>query len=138
VTRPERHAFERVRFLDEAKGDMRALAHRSPPVLIEAFRLLKLLDLGKLAPTPLHDFSKTGDLSDCGKIVVAVVGEPEYRIVVRQVTEGVEVIDVIAVEDRTEDLPYLLAGLRLGRITDPARRSDVHRRLFRIRRHRQG
>jgi chromosome segregation ATPase len=138
VSRPDRRAFERVRFLEEAAGDLRALARRSRPVLVEAFRLLKRLDLGQLTPTPLHDYSKTGDLSDCGKIVVAVDGEPEYRIVVREVDGGVEVVDVIAVEERTADLPYLMAGLRLGRITDPVRRSDAQRRVARIRRHLDG
>lgn len=112
---------------------MRALADKSRPVLLEVLRLLKLLDLEQLSPTPLHDFSKTGDLSDCGKIVVAVEDEPEYRIVVHEVGDRVDVVDVIAVEDRTQDLPYILAGLRLGRITDPVRRSDAQRRVARIR-----
>lgn len=41
------------------------------------------------------------------------------------------VSEVIAVEDRTQDLPYLLAGLRLLRIDDVVRRSDVgHLRSF--------
>jgi hypothetical protein len=31
------------------------------------------------------------------------------------------------------DLPYLLAGLRLGRLDDPVRRSDAQRRVARIR-----
>ncbi len=125
--------FERVRFLDEATDDVRALAERSRPVLLEVFRVLKELDLGQRSPTPLQDYAKTGDLSDCGKIVVSVEGEPEHRVVVRQVAGGIDVVDVIAVEDRTDDLPYLLAGLRLGRITDPVRRSDAQRRIARIR-----
>lgn len=41
--------------------------------------------------------------------------------------------EVIAVEDRTGDLPYLLAGLRLGRLDDPIRRSEAQRRVARIR-----
>ena len=113
---------------------MHALARRSRAVLLEVFRVLVLLDRGELAPTPLHDFSKTGDLTGCGKIVVAVEGEPEYRIVVREEAEAVDIVDVIAVEDRAGDLPYLLAGLRLGRIADPVRRSDAQRRVDRIRR----
>jgi hypothetical protein len=125
VSRPAK-SFRRVQFLDEAADDMRALADKSRPVLLEVLRLLKLLDLEQLSPTPLHDFSKTGDLSDCGKIVVAVEDEPE-------VGARVDVVDVIAVEHRTQDLPYILAGLRLGRITDPVRRSDAQRRVARIR-----
>ena len=96
--------------------------------------MLVLLQRGTIAATPLRDFTKTGDLSDCGKIVVAVDGEPEHRIVVQQSDGVIEVIEVVAVEDRTGDLPYLLAGLRLGRLDDPVRRSDAQRRVARIRR----
>lgn len=125
--------FERVQFIPEAADDVRVLAGRSRPLVIEVFRLLKLVDLGQLEPSPLRDFAKSGDLRDCGKIVVALEGQPEYRIVVREVGGSVDVVDVVAVEDRTQDLPYILAGLRLGRITDPVRRSDAQRRIARIR-----
>lgn len=97
------------------------------------FRLLKQLDAGSIRPTELRDFGKTGDLSDCGKIVVIVEDAPEHRIVVRSVSGRFEVTEVVAVEDRTQDLPYLLAGLRLGRIGDPVRRSDAQRKVFRVR-----
>lgn len=127
--------FERVTFLDEAMGDLRSLAERSQVVLVEVFRVLKALDAGALAPVALHDYTKAGDLNDCGKIVVAVDNEPEHRIVVRDLGAGnFEVSEVIAIEDRTDDLPYLLAGLRLGRLEDPVRRSDAGRRVDRIRR----
>jgi hypothetical protein len=126
--------FTRVSFRDDAMQDLRRLAGRSQPVLLEAFRLLKALDAGTLVPASMHDYAKTGDLTDCGKIVVAVEGEPEHRIVVRDLGDGgFEVSEVIAVEDRTGDLPYLLAGLRLGRLDDPVRRSEAQRRVARIR-----
>ena len=126
--------LRRVRFLAAAADDMRALAQRSRPVLEEVFRLLVLLDRGSVSATPLQDFAKTGDLRDCGKLVVAVEGEPEHRIVVREVGGRFEVVEVVAVEDRSGDLPYLLAGLRLGRLDDPVRRSEAQRRVARIRR----
>ncbi len=129
-----RGGFSPVRFLDEAADDLRSLAEASRPLFLEAMRLLRRLDRGDLAPVPLHDVAKTGDLGGCGKIVPAVEGEPEYRIVVREVGGNVDVVDVIAVEDRLEDLPCLLAGLRLHRIDDPVRRSDAQRRVARIRR----
>lgn len=133
MTPPQRDRFERVTFLDAAMDDLRLVAERSQAVLTEVFRLLKRLDSGTLTPTPLRDFAKTGDLSDCGKIVVALPDEPEYRIVVRSRGGTFTVSEVVAVEDRTQDLPYLLAGLRLSRIDDPVRRSDVGRRVHRIR-----
>ncbi len=126
--------LRRVRYLAAAADAMRALAQRSRPVLEEVFRLLVLLDRGSVSATPLQDFAKTGDLRDCGKLVVAVEGEPEHRIVVREVGGQFEVVEVVAVEDRSGDLPYLLAGLRLGRLDDPVRRSEAQRRVARIRR----
>ena len=127
--------FERVTFLDGAMDDLRGVAERSELMLLEVFRLLKALDAGELSPVPLHDYAKTGDLRDCGKVVVELGDEPEHRIVVRDVGGGsFQVSEIVAVEDRTGDLPYLLAGLRLGRIEDPARRSDTQRRVDRIRR----
>lgn len=131
---PPQDQFQRVQFLDAAVDDMRALARRSPEVLREVLRALKALDAGTLQPRPLHDFGKTGDLSDCGKIVISIEGEPEHRIVVRDLGGQFDVCEVISVEDRSGDLPYLLAGIRLGRITDPVRRSDTQRRIFRLRR----
>jgi hypothetical protein len=128
--------FERVVFREEAMQDLRALAERSRPLTLEVFRLLKQLDAGELAPTVLHNYAKTGDLSDCGKIVVSVEGEPEHRVVVRDLGGHFLVSEVIAVDDRSEDLPYLLAGLRLGRLDEPVRRSEAERRIARLRRYR--
>lgn len=117
--------------------DLRALAERSRPLTLEVFRLLKQLDAGELTPTPLHDYAKTGDLSDCGKIVVLLEDEPEHRIVVRDLGGHFLVSEVIAVDDRSQDLPYLLAGLRLGRLGDPVHRSEDERRIARLRRFRE-
>lgn len=130
---PAPGSYERVQFLEEARNDLRAVNERSPTVLREVLRLLELLDAGTISPTALRDFGKTGGLTDCGKIVVAVDGEAEHRIVVRSLQGRFVVSEVVAVEDRTQDLPYLLAGLRLARIDDPGRRSDAQRRIFRVR-----
>lgn len=125
--------YERVQFLGEAREDLRRIHERNPLVLQEVFGLLKQLDAGSITPTELRDFGKTGDLSDCGKIVVLVEDEPEHRIAVRSVGNQFEVSEVVAVENRIQDLPYLLAGLRLGRIGGPVRRSDAQRKVFRVR-----
>lgn len=117
-----------------ALADLRQIEKRSLDVLAQVFRLLKQLDNGTLQPTRLQSLAKTGDLTDCGKIVVLVDGEPEHRIVVRDLGGSFQVSEVVAVENRTDDLPYLLAGLRLARQGDPIRRSDASRRIARIRR----
>ncbi|NCY17914.1 MAG: hypothetical protein EBX39_14375 [Actinobacteria bacterium] len=127
--------YRNVTLRDEALEDLREIAQRSRDIAIEVLRLLKLLDAGSLTPVRLNDHAKTGDLTDCGKIVVAVSGHPEHRIVVRDLGKGrFEVSEVIVIDARAEDLAYLLAGLRLGRIVDPVRRSDTSRRVDRIRR----
>lgn len=126
-------SYTNVRFLDEAVEDLRRIATRSPETAKEVLRLLKQLDSGELVPRRLQDYAKTGDLTDCGKILVEVDGQPEHRIVVRDVGRGnFEVCEVITVDVRTEDLAYLLTGVRLGRINDPVRRSDIGRRVDRI------
>ncbi|MGB6057521.1 MAG: hypothetical protein WBF71_04590, partial [Microthrixaceae bacterium] len=105
----------------------------SQAVLTEVFGLLKRLDAGIVMPQPLHDFAKTGNPQRLRQTCRRAQREPEYRIVVRGRGGTFTVSEVIAVEDRTQDLPYLLAGLRLGRIDDAVRRSDAGRRVHRIR-----
>jgi hypothetical protein len=124
---------QRVRLTADALGDLEAIRDRSIDALRAVFRQLRRLDRNEIFPTPLQDFAKTGDLSDCGKIIVEVEDGPEYRIVVRDSGGRYDVVDVFVVEARADDLAYLLAGLRLGRILDPIRRSDTQRRVARIR-----
>ena len=125
--------FTRVQFTDAAIADLHGIKDRALPVLGEVFRALKRLDEGTLRPAPLRDYGKTGDLRDCGKIVVETDGHPEYRIIVRDLGNTFEISEVVTVEERTADLAYLLAGVRLGRIADPIRRSDTERKIARIR-----
>ena len=125
--------FSNVLFTDDAIADLHGIKDRTLPVLTEIFRALKRLDEGTLRPTPLKDYGKTGDLSDCGKIVVETDGHPEYRIVVRDLGNTFEISEIVTVEERTQDLAYLLTGVRLGRIADPIRRSDTERKIARIR-----
>lgn len=126
--------FERVSFTDDAIADLHGISNRSAAVLRQIFTALKRLDAGLLRPVRLQDYGKTGDLTDCGKIVVETDGCPQHRIVVRDLGNGFEISEVVAVEERTEDLAYLLAGVRLGRIAEPIRRSDTQRKIARIRR----
>jgi hypothetical protein len=132
-TQEGKKQFTNVQFTDDAIADLKGIEVRAPQVLIEVFRALKRLDEGAIRPVRLNDYGKTGDLRDCGKIIVETRGHSEYRIVVRFVGAAFEVHEVVTVEERTHDLAYLLAGVRLGRITDPIRRSDAERKIARIR-----
>ena len=62
-----------------------------------------------------------------------VEGEPELRVVVRDLgKDRFEVVEVVTIAERADDIAYLVSALRLGRISDPVRRSDTERRLARI------
>ena len=110
----------------------RCIRERAAPVLRNVFTALKALDQGTLRPTLLKYYAKTGDLRDCGKVVVETDGHPEYRIVVREVGGSIEIIEIVTLEERADDLAYLLAGVRPGRITDRIRRSETDRKIARI------
>jgi hypothetical protein len=137
-TAPERSPFSRVQFTDAAIDDLHGIKALAAAVLGSVFAALKALDQGTRRPTPLKNYAKTGDLRDYGKIVVETDGHPDYRIVVREVGDAFEIIEVVTVEERANDLAYLLAGVRLGRINDPLRRSDTERKIARIRKLRSG
>ena len=125
--------FTNVLLTDDAMADLKGIERRAPEVLTEVFRALKRLNEGRIRPIALNDYGKTGDLSDCGKVVVESQGHPEYHIVVRTVGDTFEVHEVVTVKERTQDLAYLLTGVRLGRIAEPVHRSDTERKIARIR-----
>jgi len=133
VTSQSRSKGRHVTFLTEAVNDLMLLNTARPAVARAVVSVLVRLERGVITPTRLRSFTKTGDLSDCGKLTVLVEDHPEHRIVVRDVGNGhFEVIEVVAIAERTDDVAYLISGLRLGRITDRIRKSDTEQRLARI------
>ncbi len=97
-----------------------------------ALRLAVRIHDGHVDGVPLNDRTKTGDLRDCYK---APFGHdplnPTHRLVYRRVGAALEVVEVIAVGPRQDDAAYLMAGLRMDRITDP-RRSLAERIVHRV------
>ena len=123
----------RVVFTEWARDDLRSVMERFPVVAIKVVATLRQLEFGNVQVQQLRNFGKTGDLTDCGKIPVIVDGFPEHRIVVRDTgSGGFEVLDVVAVEERADDLVYLLTAVRLARLVQPVHRSDTERRIARI------
>lgn len=117
-----------------ARTDLRLLHERDPAMAAAALAVLVALEQGRVTPESLRSFVKTGDLTDCGKVRFGTVQRPgSHRMVLRGRDSGWEVLEVVVVEERTDDLPYLLAGLRLARLDDdPVRRSDAQRRVQRL------
>lgn len=106
-------------------------------LLVGALRVIKRVAEGEVRPRPLRPFGKTGDLSDCSRAYFGA--EPDgdsHRVVFRHDEDGIEVLEVVVVEERRGDLAYLLAALRLARLDDPVRRSDAQRAVARLQRDR--
>lgn len=123
--------LRRTTFRGEAKDD----------IARQALRTIIEVDAGRRTLKPLGSMAKTGDLTDCGRTYFGVDADADtHRIVFRRIAgrlEVVEVLEVVAVEERADDVVYLAAGLRLGRLeADPVRRSDAARKVHRARKRR--
>lgn len=126
-------AFDRLSFTDAALADLQRLADEEDPRLVlAAMRVLARVDRGEIVPKPLTFMAKTGDLTDCARVYFGLAhDDATHRIVLRQHGAGITV-EVIAVDSRAHDVPYLLASLRLGRLQGD-RRIDALRLLARLR-----
>ena len=126
-----------VRLTGQAREDLQTLADQDRVLLVGALRVIKRVADGDLSPKPLRPFGKTGDLSDCSRAYFGA--EPDgdsHRVVFRHHEDGIEVLEVVVVEERRGDLAYLLAALRFERLDDPVRRSAAQRAVARLRRDR--
>jgi hypothetical protein len=107
-----------VTFLGEARQDLVRLAADDPDLARRALLLIRDLELGKVTGEPLAAMAKAGDLGDCRKLYFGSGDAPSHRAVYRERgrTREIEIIEVIAVESRSEMYAYLLASVRLGRL----------------------
>ncbi|MGI9015987.1 MAG: hypothetical protein ACR2HR_02595 [Euzebya sp.] len=127
MTRPSR-----PRFTTQAAADVHAIAQVDRDLANMALHLAIDLHEGRRDHTPLNDRVKTGDLSDCYKATFGHdTRRPSHRLVYRLVDGDMEVVEVVAAGPREDDVAYLMAGLRLGRINDPYRRSLAQRIIHR-------
>lgn len=132
-------SLDRVRLTELALDDLRGLHQQDPALVVEALRVIKRVDQRQLSTKPLRPFGKTGDLSDCSRAYFGATPDADtHRIVFRQTGDTIEILQVVAVDERRGDLAYLVAALRLGRIRDPIRRSDAQRAVSRLRAKRPG
>lgn len=131
MTGGRRHAT----FLKAAKDDVGRLAEDDP--VLATYALLKVRDLedGRVEGVPLADMAKSGDLHDCRKLYFGIGNPPSHRIVYRDVDDGttqIEIIEIIAIEERAEMYAYLLAAVRLGRLPTETRPefNRVHQKVI--------
>ncbi|MCU1350904.1 MAG: hypothetical protein JWM05_113 [Acidimicrobiales bacterium] len=108
-----------VTFLHTAKADIGRLNDDDPTIARLALRKVQELQAGIVTGVPLEAMARTGDLGDCSKLYFGPGNPPSHRIVYRAVDgdpSRLEVLEVIAVESRTDLYAYLLASIRLGRM----------------------
>jgi Txe/YoeB family toxin of Txe-Axe toxin-antitoxin module len=107
-----------IRLLEAAVKDIERLAEDDPRLAIRARALLGLLEDGRATGAPLASLPSFGDLSDCRKIYFGRSDDITHRIVYRIIDDTevarIEVLQVVAIEQRDEAYAYLLASRRLG------------------------
>jgi hypothetical protein len=131
VTPTQRPA--RPSFTSQAAQDVHDIARTDRALATMALHLAIELHNGEREHKPLDDRVKTGDLGDCYKAPFGHDADrPSHRLVYRLLQDQLQVVEVIAVGPREQDVAYLMAGLRLGRITDPYRKSMTERIVHRV------
>lgn len=132
----------RATFLAAAKADIGRLAEDDTVLATLALRKVKELERGGADGVPLEEMALTGDLGDCRKLYFGLGRAPSHRIVYRDLGEdqGVEILEVVAVESRAELYAYLLAAARLGRlpIESRPRFNRLHQQVIQGRATRRG
>lgn len=131
MTRPQRPA--RPSFTRQAAQDVHDIARTDRALATMALHVAIELHNDERQHMPLDNRVKTGDLGDCYKAPFGHdATRPTHRLVYRLVEGDIEVVEVLAVGPREQDVAYLMAGLRLGRITDPYRKSVAERIVHRV------
>ena len=106
-------------FLPAAKADVGRLHDDDPDVARLALLKIRDLEARLVDGVTLEEMAKTGDLGDCRKLYFGPGKPPSHRIVYRHVDgdpTAIEIVEVIAIESRSDMYVYLLAALRLGRL----------------------
>lgn len=124
----------RATFLRAALQDVERLSGDDPRLGELALKRVRELERYEVEGVPLVDMAATGDVSDCRKLCFGIGSPPSHRIVYRDLGEhgGIEVVEVVAIEARSELYAYLLAANRLKRLPDESksRLSRVHQQAI--------
>lgn len=121
---PKRQAH----YLPAATADLARLEQDNHRLVVRAQALVELVVDREIEGAELKLLASYGDLSDCRKVYFGDTTEPTHRIVYRLLDDhAIEVVEVVAVEQREEGYVYLLAAQRLARL--PA---ETKKRLNRV------
>jgi hypothetical protein len=109
-----------------ATRDIERLSKDAVGLDVRARALIELVEEGRVTGQELTLMPSYGDLSDCRKIYFGLhKDDATHRLVYQVVQDGgvatLEVVAVVAVENRDEGYVYLLASNRLGRLPDETR-----------------
>lgn len=108
----------RAEFVAAAKADVARLNVDDQRLGRLALERVRALENREIEGEPLNDMASTGDLADCRKLKFGVGTPPSHRIVYRDLgpQEGIEILEIVAIESRSALYAYLLAASRLGRL----------------------
>ncbi len=124
----------RVVVTEHAASDIERLKTDSERLGLRALALIQLLGDGKISGQPLKDVARYGDLRDCFKVYFGETGTAATHRLVYQETDdgGIEVKEVVAVEQRGDDYVYLLVANRLKRLPAETKRAfnRVHQQVI--------
>jgi hypothetical protein len=113
----------RLEIIDAAAADLERIGEDDRRLKIRALAVIELVVSDEIRGRPLLNTASTGDLSDCFKVYFGINDEPTHRLVYRLLPDGtIEVVQVVAVEQRDEAYVYLLAAHRLGTLPHESRR----------------
>lgn len=118
MTPARRLSPRKATFLRAASDDIGRLAEDDPALATLALRKVKELEARTVEGVALEEMAVTGDLGDCRKLYFGPGQPPSHRTVYRDLgeDEGIEILEVVAVEAREQLYAYLLAAKRLGRL----------------------
>ncbi len=105
---------------EKIPDDLRNLKERDLQLL--ALKKIQAIKSGHLHGQPLGDHRKTGDLSDCFKLLFDTRTDlpPRFRIVYRQENQDLEIlfIEILSIGERYQLEAYIAAAERLGRLPE--------------------
>ena len=118
-SQPQRSQPQRsARYLPGATGDLKRLLADDRRLALRAYAMVELIVDREVVGDELLLLPSYGDLSDCRKVYFGATGTTiSHRLVYREIADDrLEIVEIVAVEQREDGYAYLLAAARLDRL----------------------